>query len=60
MSLYKPGRPNKYNPSTEEGKKPPKSPGEYRIRDEEGNITYLGETCNLQRRMNEHKKKGKL
>lgn len=60
MGIYKPGRPNKYNPSTGEGKKPPSLPGEYRIRDEKGDIVYVGETNNLNRRMNEHKRNGKL
>lgn len=36
MGIYKPGRPNKYNPSTGGGSKPPSSPGEYRIRDNSG------------------------
>ena len=38
MSAYKPGRPNKYNPSTGEGQKPPAKPGEYRIRNSAGEI----------------------
>ena len=44
MSVYKPGRPSKYNPSTQIGSKPPASPGEYRIRNKQGEITYIGET----------------
>ena len=50
MSAYKPGRPNKYNPSTGEGQKPPAKPGEYRIRNSSGEITYIGETNNIARR----------
>lgn len=60
MSIYKPGRPNKYNPTTKSGKRPPDQAGEYRIRDSSGTITYIGETCNLKRRMEEHMRSGKL
>ena len=49
MSIYKPGRPAKYNPTTGVGSKPPASPGEYRIRNGEGDIVYIGETNNLNR-----------
>lgn len=41
MSIYKPGRPNKYNPSTGSGFKPPSSPGEYRLRDNTGILCYI-------------------
>lgn len=60
MSIYKPGRPSKYNPSTGVGQKPPAKAGEYRIRTASGEIKYIGETVNLQRRMNEHIRSGKL
>lgn len=60
MGIYKPGRPNKYNPSTAGSSRPPSSPGEYRIRDNSGQMCYIGETCNLNRRANEHKRTGKL
>ena len=60
MSMYKPGRPSKYNPATKVGNKPPKAPGEYRIRDKEGKITYVGETNNLKRRMYQHTHHGKM
>lgn len=60
MAVYKPGRPHKYNPTTEKGSLPPMREGEYRIRDRNGNITYIGETNNLRRRMNEHIRSGKL
>ncbi|MBQ7976467.1 MAG: GIY-YIG nuclease family protein [Clostridia bacterium] len=60
MAIYKPGRPVKYNPSTSVGKKPPSKPGEYRIRDNSGQISYVGETNNLARRMYQHQKTGKL
>ena len=60
MSIYKPGRPAKYNPTTGVGSKPPASPGEYRIRNGEGDIVYIGETNNLNRRMGEHIRSGKL
>ena len=60
MGIYKPGRPSKYNPSTGSGIKPPSSPGEYRIRDNSGQMCYIGETCDLNRRANEHRRTGKL
>ncbi|MBQ8541631.1 MAG: GIY-YIG nuclease family protein [Clostridia bacterium] len=60
MAIYKPGRPVKYNLGTEKGTKPPSKPGEYRIRDNSGQISYVGETNNLARRMYQHTKSGKL
>lgn len=60
MGVYKSGRPQKYNPSTGKGQEPPSKPGEYRIRDEAGNILYVGETCDLNRRMKQHIRSGKL
>jgi predicted GIY-YIG superfamily endonuclease len=60
MALYNSGRPNKYNPTTGMGNKPPHKAGEYRIRNEQGIITYIGETNDLGRRTNEHIKSGKL
>ncbi|MGM9554646.1 MAG: GIY-YIG nuclease family protein [Faecousia sp.] len=60
MSIYKPGRPAKYNPADRSGEKPPAKPGEYRIRDAQGDIAYVGETNNLQRRAGEHLRSGKL
>lgn len=41
-------------------KKPPAKAGEYRIRDKEGNLTYVGETNNLVRRMYQHGYNGKM
>lgn len=59
--MYKPGRPKKYDPHTGSGHAPPSTPGEYRIRDTlDNSIDYVGETCNLKRRMNEHVRAGKL
>ena len=60
MSIYKPGRPSKYRPYEDKGNKPPHEAGEYRIRDEENKIKYVGETNDLARRMGEHKHTGKL
>jgi excinuclease UvrABC nuclease subunit len=60
MGIYKPGRPAKYNPTTGQGNKPPQAPGEYRIRDGAGKVVYVGETNDLNRRMNEHKRSGKF
>ncbi|MGR5450981.1 GIY-YIG nuclease family protein [Vibrio sp. PNB22_3_1] len=53
MSVYKQGRPS--------GQPPPKEPGEYRIVDTDtGEIKYIGETNNLQRRFDEHKRSGRF
>ena len=60
MSAYSKGRPSRYTPATEKGKIPPKEPGEYRILDYHGTIVYIGETCNLYRRMREHIHSGKI
>lgn len=60
MGTYKPGRPKKYNPTTGKGKMPPSKPGEYRIRNEKGEIVYIGETADLKRRMRQHINSGKL
>ena len=60
MSIYKAGRPWKYDPTTGAGHRPPNSPGEYRMRDGSGCITYIGETNDLSRRMREHIRSGKL
>lgn len=60
MGIYKSGRPYKYYPGTGEGTPPPHSPGEYRIRNEQQMIVYIGETCDLARRAYEHMRTGKL
>lgn len=60
MSVYRCGRPAKFRPSLKQGSKPPAKPGEYRIRNNAGEITYVGETNNLNRRMNEHLRNGKM
>lgn len=60
MAIYKPGRPQKYNPTTGVGTAPPPKPGEYRMRNSSGAITYVGETNNLARRTREHIRSGKL
>lgn len=60
MPIYKPGRPVRYDPSTGAGRRPPASPGEYRIRSSDGRIVYIGETNNLRRRTGEHIRSGKL
>lgn len=57
---YNPGRPSKYNPMSGKGTTPPHKAGEYRIRDAGGNMSYVGETCDLNRRMSEHLRSGKL
>lgn len=60
MPIYKQGRPMKYNPTTGAGIKPPAAPGEYRLRNSQGTILYIGETDSLSRRMGEHLRSGKL
>ncbi len=60
MGTYNRGRPPKYDPFSNNGRKPPKSPGEYRIKDSSNSTKYLGITNDLDRRMKEHKKSGKL
>lgn len=60
MSAYRPGRPFKYCPETNQGSRPPSVPGEYRIRSQSGALLYVGETCDLNRRMREHVRSGKL
>lgn len=60
MSIYKPGRPSLFNPASGQGKRPPATPGEYRIRTASREIAYIGETNDLRRRMGEHIRSGKL
>ena len=56
MSIYKSGRPYKYVPAKNSKRKPSQKPGEYRI----DKNSYIGETNNLLRRFNEHKRSGKF
>lgn len=52
-SPYRPGRPKKWKKG--ETPIPPGTPGSYRITDKEtGEIKYVGETKDLQRRLNQH------
>lgn len=60
MGIFSRGRPRRYDPFTGEGSRPPAAPGEYRIRDTSGEVVYVGETNNLSRRINEHKRSGKI
>ena len=59
MSIYSAGRPKKVKVDDGLSKIPDKA-GEYRHRNAEGKITYIGETCNLRRRTKEHLKNGKI
>ena len=54
MSIFKAGRPEKYRPFEQKGKKPPQEAGVYRIRDKDNKVVYVGEAVNLCKRMNEH------
>ena len=60
MGIYKPGRPRCYVPATGRGTAPPSKPGIYRIRSVAGEILYIGETCDLHRRIREHIRSGKI
>lgn len=60
MGIYKPGRPRSYVPATGKGSAPPGKPGIYRIRSAVGEILYIGETCDLNRRVREHIRSGKI
>lgn len=60
MGIYQSGRPQKFNPFTQKGHLPPHAPGEYRFRDQNASIMYIGETNDLNRRMQEHIRSGKL
>ena len=59
MSIYKPGRPKRYNPACSR-EDLPRQPGEYRMRKADGTVYYIGETNNLARRLREHIRSGKL
>ena len=54
MGDFSRGRPSKYRPFESIGRKPPNSPGVYRIRNEAGTVVYVGETVDLYKRMREH------
>ena len=58
MSIYKSGRPKRYRGKPDE--QLPRLPGEYRIRDALGKVIYVGETCNIARRIYEHTRCGKF
>lgn len=60
MGTYKRGRPKKHDVATGRGEKPPCKAGTYRINNGKGLIEYIGETCDLHRRMREHRKTGRL
>ncbi len=59
MAAYHKGRPHKYNVYTDKGYCPPAVVGEYRIRGKNG-LKYIGITNDLNRRMHEHMRTGKI
>lgn len=61
MKLYKSGRPTETRPLKDGGKKVPHAPGEYRIINEKTRkVEYLGYSCDMNRRMKQHIKTGKI
>ena len=60
MGIYKPGRMAETHAGGGGSKAPPPAAGEYRILDSDRNVTYIGETNNLYRRMGEHRRTGKF
>ena len=62
MAAYRRGRPIKYNAfKKDEGTPPPNVVGEYRIRYRKLRaIKYIGITNDLERRMLEHERKGRI
>ena len=59
MSIYSSGRPKKVYVSNGVSELP-HAAGEYRHRDSAGNITYIGETNDINRRTQQHLRSGKL
>lgn len=61
MQVYRSGRPKEVDTrNTEQRKSVPKKPGEYRIITDNKSVQYIGQTRNLNRRMNEHMHTGKI
>ena len=60
MQLYKPGRPKEFRPLDGSLEKVPKAKGEYRILDKDKNTKYIGVTNNINRRMKQHIRSGKI
>lgn len=57
---YTKGRPNKYDPMSNKGNKPPHVAGEYRIKDSNNEYKYIGMSNDLNHRMKDHIKSGKI
>ncbi len=61
MQLYKSGRAKELHPLTDTTQRPPKAKGEYRILDSNTKKpVYIGVSNNLDRRMKEHIRSGKI
>lgn len=60
MGINKPRRSKKHNPAIVEGEKSLAKSGEYRIKDEEENSFYVGEVYNLDHRVKQHIRLGKI
>lgn len=59
-SVFGPGAPRKYWPTTGAGWRPRDRPGIYRIVARDGTIEYIGKTIHLYPRMLKHKSKGRF
>lgn len=61
MALYRPGRAKELRPLIDISSRPPKAKGEYRILDSKTKKpVYIGVSKDLNRRMHEHIKAGKI
>ena len=60
MQLYKPGRPKEFRPLDGSLEKVPKAKGEYRILDRDKKTKYIGVAKDINRRMKQHMRSGKI
>ena len=60
MKTYKPGRPKEYRPLEGSLNQIPKAKGEYRILSKDKEVMYIGVSNNINRRVREHIRTGKI